>query len=455
MWISRFYQKLLTRDQSGRARIKADLDSIATLSYENFEDGRIAEILQWEALVVLAGGVHATVSDLIFQNSFDDYSRWLTFILNCLADIFYLRMFFLFRSREIYKKYRAMSLQTFFFSVMTATAGAFWIWLSPSIDKAAILYLVVLLTPAFSYSVRHYLCYGTLAFSTFLIGQIVHKTSAVNVEILRAMDFVFPITILSMASMVAGRRRTLRTLYLALVDLSRERVATLNMAKLSALGEMAGGIAHEINNPLAIIHGKVTQILRVSDRQSLDQDYLKEELGKVVDTTRRIARIIDGLRSFSRDGEKDPFEKISSHKVIKDTLGLCAERFRNNGIEIRVLEGNDFIFWGRFVQIAQVLLNLMSNSFDAVKDLDEKWVEISVGEKGSSIELRVTDSGRGISNEVAQKIMQPFFTTKEVGKGTGLGLSISKGIIEDHGGTLELDRKSVHTSFVVRIPKRI
>jgi signal transduction histidine kinase len=106
------------------------------------------------------------------------------------------------------------------------------------------------------------------------------------------------------------------------------------------------------------------------------------------------------------------------------------------------------------VQIAQVLLNLIRNSCDAIERGAEKWIRIAVTRLPDSIEISVSDSGRGIPENVREKIFQPFFTTKEVGRGTGLGLSVSKGIVEAHGGTITLDTKSTHTRFVVTLPLR-
>jgi signal transduction histidine kinase len=107
----------------------------------------------------------------------------------------------------------------------------------------------------------------------------------------------------------------------------------------------------------------------------------------------------------------------------------------------------------REVQLSQVILNLLNNAFDAISELPNKWVHLESRMNEGIIEIRVIDSGSGIPEELREKILQPFFTTKEVGQGTGLGLSISKGIIESHGGTLSIDIKSQNTCFVIQIPQ--
>jgi signal transduction histidine kinase len=100
-----------------------------------------------------------------------------------------------------------------------------------------------------------------------------------------------------------------------------------------------------------------------------------------------------------------------------------------------------------------VILNLLNNSVDAISELKEKWIEIVVAETASCIEVKITDSGRGIPKEIQNKIFNPFFTTKVVGKGTGLGLSISKGIIEAHGGHFQINNECPNTQFVIQLPK--
>jgi C4-dicarboxylate-specific signal transduction histidine kinase len=115
--------------------------------------------------------------------------------------------------------------------------------------------------------------------------------------------------------------------------------------------------------------------------------------------------------------------------------------------------GEDFNIKCRPGELAQVLLNLLNNSYDAVQDLPEKWVRVNLDSFGSTIDIRVTDSGPGIPAEISSKLMQSFFTTKEIGKGTGLGLSISKGIVEAHNGNIRIDNNCKNTCFVVTLPK--
>lgn len=238
------------------------------------------------------------------------------------------------------------------------------------------------------------------------------------------------------------------------LEAEAQRARSQNTAKMAALGEMSSGIAHEINNPLAIIRGKAQRIQRMVDSGS-DKELIRKDIGLVCSTVDRIAKIIKGLRAFARDGSQDAFVTQSVSGIIEDTLSLCQNRLSNHGVTLKVNPFPPSIEVDcRPSQISEVLLNLLGNSFDAIETLEEKWIEISVVDLQDSLQIRVTDSGSGIPSELREKIVLPFFTTKEVGKGTGLGLSISRGIIEGHGGSLDIDVASKNTCFVIQLPKR-
>ncbi len=233
----------------------------------------------------------------------------------------------------------------------------------------------------------------------------------------------------------------------------QQQMQMVQSAKMASLGEMASGIAHEINNPLAIIQGKAAHLKSLISAEQLSGPKLATELDKIELTSKRISKIIKGLRSFSRNAAKDPFSLVQFPTIVDDTLELCRERFKSALIEIRTqLEYRESIYC-RSAQIGQVLLNLLNNSYDAVLGQENAWVEIRCRESRSGVQISIVDSGPGISTEISEKIMEPFFTTKAVGKGTGLGLSISKGIVEEHQGQLWLDKNSENTCFMIEIPK--
>lgn len=224
-------------------------------------------------------------------------------------------------------------------------------------------------------------------------------------------------------------------------------------AGLSALGEMAGGVAHEVNNPLAIIVGHAQLLEQLLDSEKFDKKAETMGILEIIrNTAWRIDRIVRGLKSLSRDASSDPMTSARIESVIDDTLSVCAEKFKHRGVRL-VVEGDaDAQVLCRPTQLSQVLLNLLSNALDAVESAPRKHVAVSVVRNGLDVELRVSDSGAGVEAGLRDKIFQPFFTTKDVGKGTGLGLSISRRIVEGHRGALELDVARSETTFVIRLP---
>jgi PAS domain S-box-containing protein len=236
--------------------------------------------------------------------------------------------------------------------------------------------------------------------------------------------------------------------------INEQRAQMVAASKMSALGEMAGGIAHEINNPLAILQLCARQILRILRTEPIPFHRLVETAENIRVTTDRIAAIIRSLRAISRDGHSDPFMETPVRTLIDDCLELCAARFQSHNITLTVSAFDpNLTLWCRSVEILQILLNLLNNAFSALEDLEERWVAIRVHERESFVDIEVTDSGKGIAPELHDKIFLPFFTTKPIGSGTGLGLSISKAVALDHHGDLRLDSSSPHTRFVLSIPK--
>lgn len=229
----------------------------------------------------------------------------------------------------------------------------------------------------------------------------------------------------------------------------------IQSSKMASLGEMASGIAHEINNPLTIIKLAASQLQKNIDSKGPDLAGSIASISRIDSTVDRISKIILGLRTFSRDGKNDPVELVSVDEMLEDMLSFCNERLKHHAIKL--LKDNilpDLLFEGRKIEITQVLLNLLNNSIDAIEFADHKWIKISVLNDDQYLEIKVTDSGLGIPLELQNKIFQPFFTSKEIGKGTGLGLSLSQTIMKNHQGQLFIDLKSQNTCFVLRLPKR-
>ena len=234
-----------------------------------------------------------------------------------------------------------------------------------------------------------------------------------------------------------------------------QRIVLIQKSKLASLGQMAGGIAHEINTPLAIIGLNIEQVNESIDEGNLDLEELKSSMLVIKETTDRIAKIISGLRFVARDGSKLSMEDANLDTIIEETLSFSTERIRLRHIDLEIIKKFDkeLTINCRAVEISQVLINLLNNSTDAINSQKEKWIKLIINDLGNEVEISVVDSGPGIPADLHEKIMQPFFTTKDFGKGTGLGLSISYGIIESHGGRLFIDSTSPNTKFTIILPK--
>ncbi len=277
----------------------------------------------------------------------------------------------------------------------------------------------------------------------FLTAQIVpHGGTVMHVNMVYAPILTFLMLIAGSAVFAIIQRN-------AEDKLQRTQARAAQGARLAALGEMSSGIAHEIRNPLAAIHIAATQITEHSNNPAQVAE-LGERIQRIV---MRASRIIEGLRSFSRDASGDPFVTTPVERIISDTLELCGKRLADNGVTLTVTGASpDLALECRPVQLSQVLMNVVSNAYDALASATERWVQIEVRRDGEVCEIAVSDSGPGIATELRPRIFEPFFTTKDVDRGTGLGLSLSRGIVQAHHGTLELDTASPCTRFVIRLP---
>ncbi|MFK7828005.1 MAG: sensor histidine kinase [Oligoflexales bacterium] len=231
----------------------------------------------------------------------------------------------------------------------------------------------------------------------------------------------------------------------------------LENSRMAALKVMSSGIAHEVNNPLAIISSRARQLQIFVERGDFglnekESNSLLKVSQNIELHVQRIAKIVSGLRSFSVDEKSSEQQEYSIKKVIEQCIILTNEQIHKYNIDLRFDIEHDFNILCKPSQLMQVFLNLFSNSIDAIKELKERWIKITIVKESNSIEITITDSGTGIPDDLQSKVMQPFFTTKEVGKGTGLGLSVALGIVKHHNGKLYINRKSENTSFVVELP---
>ena len=231
--------------------------------------------------------------------------------------------------------------------------------------------------------------------------------------------------------------------------IERERAKANHNAKLASLGEMSAGVAHEINNPLAIISGSVGLLSKFKD----NPEKLASKIETIQKSCDRIAKIVNGLKKFSRSSEKNNYLPKSLADIAHEVGILTESESKRHNTPVTFESNTQALIHCDEVEIEQVMINLIHNSIDAVRDQPEKWVKVSIFEDAGSVVLRVRDSGPGIPKQVSEKLFQPFFTTKKVGEGTGLGLSIAKGILDEHKATITVLADVPHTCFEIRFAK--
>lgn len=240
---------------------------------------------------------------------------------------------------------------------------------------------------------------------------------------------------------------------LDITDRKAIELKLVQSAKMATLGEMATGVAHELNQPLNVIRMAVNNVQRKSRKNEVSPDYLIGKLEKVEQQVERASAIIDHMRIFGRRADLTP-APLDPKKMVDSALGLIGEQLRLAGIRVRVEAPETcHVIMGHQVQVEQVLLNLLGNAYDQLRDIEgEKRIDIAVTQDDRDVRIVVEDTGGGIPDDVLSRIFEPFFTTKKVGLGTGLGLSISYGIIIDMGGTIEAANAEHGALFTITLP---
>jgi signal transduction histidine kinase len=242
------------------------------------------------------------------------------------------------------------------------------------------------------------------------------------------------------------------TLLFIIASINRNTALSILMTRrdrLATLGELSASVAHEINNPLAII---------ATSSEVLKQEYgvhgVGHEVVKKIDTSViRISKIIRGLKKFAYQDETLSLQVVSAQKLLQDCVDFTLPKAQRHKIKISICELCDTDIYCDELQVQQVIINLLNNAMDAMRNCDKAWIQLSCLVHDDAIELIVKDSGKGISSDVVDRLFNPFYTTKNVGEGTGLGLSISKGIAKHHGGNLSYKLIEGHTAFVLTLPK--
>ncbi|MCU1787203.1 PAS domain-containing protein [Pseudomonas sp. 13B_2.1_Bac1] len=241
-------------------------------------------------------------------------------------------------------------------------------------------------------------------------------------------------------------------------EVRRSQQQLTQSAKMATLGEMATGLAHEINQPLNVMRMAIVNVLKRLGNGDAQIDYLTEKLQRIDAQVQRAARVVDHMRVFGRRSEieQQPFDPS---QAVEGTLSLLGEGLRGKGVDLRVTPADFSVqVKGYADQLEQVLINLMVNARDALLGKREKdpqfrpWIAVHCEHDSRNVRIWVEDNGGGIDPRLLERIFEPFFTTKPIGVGTGLGLSVSYGIVENMGGRLSVTNGEQGARFCVELP---
>jgi PAS domain S-box-containing protein len=292
-------------------------------------------------------------------------------------------------------------------------------------------------------------------------AELEQRVQARTAELLKANDLLH-VKIQESKQAEAERTR-------AYEELQSTQAQLIQAAKLASIGELASGVAHELNQPLMVIRGNAQLLKKAFNTPSCDGREIEACFHRLERNTKRMMNIINHLRSFSRQSHAK-FTEVDVNAVLTDALLMVEEQLRLHRVKVIKKFSRDLPkIYGDANQLEQTFLNLLTNARDAIENrvatgmasLDETKegahaIVIETrrsSEHANMIEVRVSDSGCGIAREIAPKVFDPFFTTKQVGQGTGLGLSISYGIVQDHGGRIDIyNTSSVGSIFRITLP---
>lgn len=221
-----------------------------------------------------------------------------------------------------------------------------------------------------------------------------------------------------------------------------------NSHKLIALGNLSGGMAHEINNPLAVIKGHAHYLTKVLDETKVHAD-THSSLDEIKKSITRIEGIIGSLKTFTNDDFYQALNVVKLSDIVAQTMVELRPRLDAHKIKVKLDLDEDFKFLGIQEFSQRILSNLLENSIDAIKSQSSPWIRITAASQGETFTLRITDSGFGIPDEISIRMIDPFFSTKNIGEGTGLGLTVAFNLAKLQKGSIAYDEHEGNTSFVL------
>ncbi len=247
-----------------------------------------------------------------------------------------------------------------------------------------------------------------------------------------------------------------------ITEVVEKETQLIQAGKMTTLGVMAAGMAHEINQPLNVIQVCADFFLKMLNRgQAIEDEDLRTMANDIVANVERAAGVIKHVRDFARQSELVR-TKVKINDPILDVFKVLGHQLKVHDIDVALdLDPDIPDIMAEHNRLEQVFINLVSNAIDAIDEKSSqpglqnspKRLSIRSFAENDQVMVHVTDSGTGMSEEVKNKIFEPFFTTKKVGKGTGLGVSISYGIVKDYNGSIEIDSEAgTGTAFKLKFP---
>jgi len=236
-------------------------------------------------------------------------------------------------------------------------------------------------------------------------------------------------------------------------DLEEAQNQIVQAEKLAVAGRLAAGVAHEVNNPIGIIINRIECLQSEAQEKGVSDDLIKD-LGTIGKYAHRISKIVEDLSIFSRTNYSEPdFTRIDINDIMADVFFLVEQKLRGKKIRfIKKLSPESLFVKGDSGRLEQVFINIIDNAIHAISGSGS--ITVSTRAEKKYIQVQVSDSGTGMSEEYLSKIYDPFFSTKEVGKGTGLGLPISHAIVKDHNAFIAVNsRINKGTTFTITFPK--
>lgn len=299
----------------------------------------------------------------------------------------------------------------------------------------------------------------------YSVKKIIERVNLKRNKLYRARELKISKEIISKMNEELERRIAERS-----KELDKTQAQLFQTSKLATLGEMAAGLAHEINQPLGGISLTVTTLKKLREKEKLTDEIFTQSLKDIDSMVDRMTRIIKHIRIFARQ-DTLKFVEVDLRQTLDSAMSLLAEQLRMHEIQVEIECPQDLPkVTGEPYQLEQVWINMMANARDAMDIRGERIkkgelplidgtyrkklvIRMATEPDKNAVRVSFTDNGVGISEENKKKVLEPFFTTKEVGKATGLGLSISYGIIENHKGQIEIESKEFEsTTMTIVIP---